>query len=156
MIRAARRRHVVTWALGALVIGVGFAAALAVSRPGAATGRSIASYEDDGQERTSIASRDVTVDGRRYVVRLLARDVGAPQLGVSQWDGPVAPDQLVYWSDAPDPDTLDGCTLLGALTRLGSVFDLPTGADTSTGAVVVYSLAHQEMIVSTSLEEDAR
>ncbi len=71
----------------------------------------------------------------------------------------LAPDVLVYWTDAdPGPDALPtaDATLLGSLSGAARrELLLPRGVGPGQGRLLLYSLSHQEVVAQVGLGADA-
>lgn len=83
-------------------------------------------------------------------IRLLSDDVQATQFAVelSIPKQVTRPDVLVYWSEHSTVDD-ESSTLLGAFrSSAATIYPLPTSAEAENGVLMLYSLAHQQIVAA--------
>ena len=114
-------------------------------------------------QRTGPGSGGVqTIDARegdlRFEVAAAPAEDGGPAIAVRPSAAPLAPDLLVYWAPEGSEQPGAGSFLMGALAgpaerrlRLPPVATRSTG--NATGDVLVYSLAHGEVLARFALRE---
>jgi len=89
---------------------------------------------------------------------LIVRDAAAPSGLSAVFDVPAdenLPDVLVYWqaAEGPGPEPLLDALLIGSLAAgRRDVLQLPVAAHGETGRLVIYSVAHREVLTIASLE----
>jgi hypothetical protein len=144
-----RKRHralVVAWAVA---LPAAFAAAI-VGRQEAPTAgelptdpRALGAVEALGAGAGSLQIVE-HADGARFSVRH-----DGERVAIAQTLGPPLPDLLAYWSPTPALDELPAeVVLLGAVSTLECTFELPR----ERGWVVLFSLAHGEIVAQAELE----
>ena len=144
MIAGLRARHRATFSALALVLPLGFAAAM-VSRPPAQPTVDIGfdrSYEfaPGGTAWSALAVIDAQVEG-------LAFDVAPGWVRLHIADDLARPDVLLYWAPDPGDTTLTNATLLGEAAGRGSFeHRLPPPAGRGRGEFVLYSLGHHQVL----------
>jgi hypothetical protein len=107
----------------------------------------------DPDKGASIRSSALQIGELHLDVRTWADNrIAAHVLEVTPREQPASPDVLVYWCDAAPAQQLDDrCVLLGALAGVQRRrFALPQQA--VGGFLVLYSLAHQELLGSAEFE----
>jgi len=148
-----RRRHAMLITALALVLPVAFAAAIAL-REAPALARELAAEPraadapsplSDGQGTLAILQR---ADGPRWRARH-----DATRVAVAQLDGAELPDLLAYWT----PNASSGDELPADAVLLGPVHGAAGQEHTfarpgAGGALVLFSLAHGEVVARTTLE----
>lgn len=149
MISELRRIHRFASVALAAAVPVFFAAAIA-SRPGPPVNASLPS----GVPATEVVSTTPLAWSRPEVSGELARRAdGRIALDLDARTVATTPDVLVYWlepSDAADPP--ESGSLLGSIR--GShrkLIDLPTGAEERGGRLALYSLAHDEIVATSTV-----
>lgn len=159
MIHPLRRRH--RWITMALAVGlpIAFIAGLAVRKPIPTTENApsaLMAPPDIVFSQLLFDKSDLWAN-LKITTRLYADQQPARQLAVElhPQDDLKAPDLLVYWHPEPAVQTEqlpDEAYLLGALagTQMGR-FILPAPALTQEGSLILYSLAHQKIIATTTL-----
>jgi hypothetical protein len=149
MIRPLRQRHRVMIFALSVALPAGFALGIA-TRKEVPTSRSTGFKEV--RNSTELWSRDDLWEKKAIRTRLLRSGSGAGQLSVELRliDRIVRPDVLVYWvpGESKIQKSLpDDAFLLGSFEQSIPVpLALPDIATTQTGALVLYSLADQELV----------
>lgn len=145
-----RRRHAAMITALALVLPVAFATAIAtreapaVARELALEPRAVRALEplDAGQGELTILQR---ANGPRWQARH-----DATRIAIAQLDGAEAPDLLAYWAprEAGGDELATDAVLLGPLSTGERTFARPGDG----GVLVLFSLAHGEVVARASLE----
>jgi hypothetical protein len=157
MIAPLRRRHVRIFLVLILLLPVAFALALA-ARPQIANGAQ--PEADDGERGRLLYERTDLFPEEAITVRVRASAGGTRHLAFDPMSAIRTPDTLVYWlpgrsqpepsSDPPSRALPPDAILLGPLHHTGAGgYRLP--ADTVAGQIVLYSLAHQEVVGQADL-----
>jgi hypothetical protein len=149
MIAPLRARHRWMIAVIAVLLSIGFAAAIAGRDDERDLARLPDALRDEGPSLGDVMSiASVLHDGRAFTVtRGTVRDVVA----VRQESGEPVPSLLAYWSAASSvADELPGdAVVLGAVAAREHRFRVPREG----GSVVLFSLAHGEVLASIALAE---
>lgn len=150
MIRRLRRRHRLWTTALAVVVPIGFVAALA-ARPARPVGEAAAG--SDMPRARAIA--DWSSIGELPISGAIEPWRGARILALTPREPLARPDLLVYWSPGGAPEPPAGgalppdVVLLGALGEAEERYRLPPG--TAAGTVVIYSLGHHEVVGSIAV-----
>lgn len=152
MIAPLRRRHRMTMAALLVALPALVALALAARREeprmnslpaGLETGPRSGGADVESYEL--FAELGVAVRGRRTVAGATLELAPAKPLG--------RPDVLVYWSaeNADSERWTEGALLLGVLGDRARIYSVPATAAARDGYLVLYSLAHQEVLAAGAL-----
>ena len=151
MIQRLRAQHRATFALLAIVLPIGLWAALGSRRavPAAAVPSESAGLPETPPARDEI----VTAGTTRLRLRVWpATKDGRRVLELTPEQDPELPDVLIYWTNSDATDELPpDCTLLGSLAG-AQARRFTLAAEVRRGRLVLYSLAHQEIVASLEFE----
>ena len=150
MIAPLRRRHRVVVTLLLIAVPVGLVLALS-ARPPLPTTETLPNALADGPGSGGGDVESYDVFGELGIAVRGFHAAGAVlELTPSQ---PLArPDVLVYWAETAASDRLPtGAILLGALSDRARTYSVPATAASRAGHLVLYSLAHQEVVASGAL-----
>jgi len=151
MIRSLRQRHRVMVIALTAVLPTVFAV-------GIASRREIPVYRASAAETHNpilVWTRNDLWEKRAITTRLsrVGSNPGKFAVQLVSMDQIVRPDVLVYWASGPHSvlnSLPDGAIFLGSFEQTGAVpLNLPGTATNQTGALVLYSLADQEMIATS-------